>query len=187
MSPLVQLHDLRFEERLSAKQISDRVSVLARELKSEIAPRVTHVPPLFVAVLHGAAIFHADLIRAFDGELHVGYIRTRSYVGTESSGHVQIEYPEDLDVRDRQVIAVEDIADSGRTLHVLAKALRDRGAASVTTVVLLDKPEARVVDFEPDFVGFTIDPAFVVGYGLDYRGIGRNLPSIYSLVEGGPA
>ncbi len=193
MATQIRVRDLAFEESLSAKQIADRVAALAETLAGALVgttagtlpqnPPAT--PPLFVAVLRGAAIFHADLIRAYPGDLEVGYVRTRSYVGTESSGEVSVEFPDDLETAGRHVVVVEDIADSGRTLRVLAKAFSERRAASVTTVVLLDKPAARVVPFEPDHVGFTIAPAFVVGYGLDYDGLGRNLPAIYALVDGG--
>ncbi len=182
MPTRIHVRELTFEERLSAKQLSARIRVLANALLVTLPQNRPAQPPLFVAVLRGAAIFHADLIRAYTGELEVAYVRTKSYVGTESTGEVQVDFPDDLDVGARQVVIVEDIADSGRTLQVLAKAFSDRGAASVTTVVLLDKPAARVVSFEPDYVGFTIAPAFVVGYGLDYNGLGRNLPAIYALV-----
>ena len=183
MTHRIRVRDLTFEVRLSAKQISTRVESLALELLRVLPQNPPAAPPLFVAVLRGAAIFHADLIRAYTGDLEVGYLRTSSYAGTESTGEVRIDIPDDLELHDRHVVVVEDIADSGRTLQVLAKALSDRGAASVTTVVLLDKPTARVVDFEPDYVGFSIAPAFVVGYGLDYDGLGRNLPAIYVRVD----
>ncbi len=184
MAARIRVHELTFEERLSAKRICERVSAIAEGLVGVLTRDPTPAPPLFVAVLQGAAIFHADLVRAYGGELNVAYVRTNSYTGTASSGEVRVDFPHDLNPAGRHVVIVEDIADSGRTLRVLAKAFSDRGAAGVTTVVLLDKPTARVVAFEPDFVGFTIDPDFVVGYGLDYNGLGRNLPAIYSLVDG---
>ena len=180
MSRTVRLHDLEFAETLSPEQVAERVRGLAAALRRRF-PDVGG-PPLFLAVLRGAAVFHADLIRAYEGLLAVGYLRTRSYVGTESSGGVEVDIPDDLPLAGRDVVLVEDIADTGRTLRVLAQALRDRGVASLTTVVLLDKPSARVVEAAVDYVGFTIGPAFVVGYGLDYDDLGRNLPGIYTRV-----
>ncbi len=183
MTDRIRVHELLFIESISVQQIQTRVQTLAEDLKT----RLTQLPdagvPVFAAVLQGAAIFHADLIRAFDAPLEVAYLRTRSYIGMQSSGKVQIDFPEDLALAGRHLVLVEDIADSGRTLQVLAEACQQRGIAGLTTIVLLDKPEARVVPFEPDFIGFSIAPEFVVGYGLDYRGLGRNLPAIYRLLE----
>ena len=190
MPPTIRLHDLEFAELLSAGAIATRVGALgalgaqlrarfaARHRKPGERPR----PPLFAAVLRGAAVFHADLIRAYDGELEIGFVRTSSYAGTESSGEVAIDIPDGLGLAGRDIVLVEDIADSGRTLRVLAQALRARGVASLTTVVLLDKPSQRVVEVDVDLAGFTIGPDFVVGYGLDYDGLGRNLPAIYAKV-----
>ena len=187
MPPIVRVHDLDFAETLSAGRIAARVTELATQLRQRFTePRPPGVPPahapLFVAVLRGAAVFHADLIRAYDGPLTVGFLRTHSYVGTESSGEVAVDIPDDLALEGRDVVLVEDIADSGRTMRVLAKALTARGVASLTTVVLLDKPSARVVEVDVDYAGFTIGPDFVIGYGLDYDGLGRNLPGVYTRV-----
>lgn len=180
-SQRVRIHDLTFVEMISASQIQGRVAELGQQLESLLRRSPTSESPIFAAVLQGAAIFHADLLRAFPALAEVAYLRTRSYVGMASSGEVAIEFPDDLELRGRHLVLVEDIADSGRTLAVLAKACQARGVAALTTVVLLDKPEARVVPFVPDLVGFSIPPEFVVGYGLDYRGLGRNLGAIYQL------
>lgn len=182
MTDHIRLHDLSFAPAIPAESIGGRVSELARQLRGRFRENQGTHAPLFVAVLRGAAVFHADLIRAYDGDLEVGFVRTRSYIGTASSGDVDVDIADDLPLRGRDVVLVEDIADSGRTLQVLAEALRERSVASLTTVVLLDKPTERVVEVEVDFVGFTIGPDFVVGYGLDYDGLGRNLPSIYTRV-----
>ena len=179
----VRVHELTFAEAISPTEIQRRVIELGRQLTERLREIPGDAPPIFAAVLQGAAIFHADLLRAYSGPVEVAYLRTRSYEGTQSSGEVAIDFPDDLDLRGRHLVLVEDIADSGRTLTVLAKACRERGAAHLTTVALLDKPEARVVEFVPDLIGFRIPPDFVVGYGLDYRGLGRNLPAIYRLDE----
>ena len=184
MSKSIQLHDLTFSLFLTSSQIEQRVLALGQILESKLNPTDAAQPPLFVAVLQGAAIFHADLVRAFGLPAELAYVRTRSYLGTKSTGQVEVQGLDQLDLRGRHVVLVEDIADSGRTLQVLAKAAQTKALAQLTTVVLLDKPSAREVDLVPDVVGFTIESEFVVGYGLDYQGLGRNLSDIYRLDAG---
>ena len=183
----VELHGRAFRRFLSADAIAGRISKLSLELAAhlDIAPSLSVAkPPLFIGILNGAAIFHADLTRSCDFALEIAYLRTRSYQGLTSSGEVAIDWPADLNVQDRHVVIVEDIVDSGLTLHTLTQELRDqRGVAGLTTIALLDKPEAHTTPFRPDFIGFTIPNSFVVGYGLDYDGLGRNLPDIYQLAE----
>ena len=140
-------------------------------------------PPLAIGVLNGAAIFHADLVRACEQPLELAYLRTRSYVGTASTGRVTVEWPADLAVDGRRVVLVEDIVDTGRTLVRLVEELHERGAASVKVVVLLDKPTARAVPFQPDLVGFAIADRFVVGCGLDFDGLGRDLPGVWAVAD----
>ena len=183
----MQLHDLTFAPLLTPGQIAARVGELGRDLAAALTQngwREGGVPdtPLLVGILNGAAIFHADLARACGCDLELAYVRTRSYRGTESAGAVEITWPDDLDVADRRVVLVEDIVDSGHTLNRLVAAVRERGAAEVRTVVLLDKPAAREEAFVPDERGFAIEEAFVVGYGLDYDGLGRNLEGIWQRV-----
>ena len=180
MSQPVELHGRLFHPFISAQQINERTSALARELDEAIGLET----PIALGVLNGAILFHSDLIRAFTFDVEVAYLRTRSYSGMKSSGKVDIEWPDDLSVNGRHVILIEDIVDSGRTLVALTKELKERGAARITSIVLLDKPAARIVPYKPDFVGFEIPNAFVIGYGLDFDGLGRNLSSIYQVVEG---
>ena len=182
MPATIRVHDLDFAETISAARIAERVDAIGVALRRRFRENPPAEPPLFLAVLRGAAVFHADLIRAYEGDLDIGFVRTSSYVGTSSTGEVRVDIPPELHLGGRDVVLVEDIADSGRTLGVLAQALKDRSVSSLTTVVLLDKPSERVVDVEIDAVGFTVGPEFVVGYGLDYDGLGRNLPSIYARV-----
>ena len=172
------LRDLSFAPLLTPGQIAARVGELGRELSAALDTGAADAP-LVVGVLNGAAIFHADLVRACTLDLEVAYLRTRSYRGTASTGEVEVRWPDDLDVAGRRVVIVEDVVDSGLTLTRLVIATRERGAAAVTSVVLLDKPTARRVPFVPDAAGFAIDEAFVVGYGLDYDGLGRNLAGVW--------
>lgn len=135
--------------------------------------------PLAVCILKGSVPFFADLIRAIPLPLETEYIALSSYgAGTASSGAVHIGKDIEADVAGRDVLIVEDIVDSGRTLAFLCGHLAARRPRSVRVVTLLDKPSRRAVPFSPDYVGFTVDDVFVVGCGMDYAGRYRNLPYI---------
>ena len=181
----IRLHDKDFELLFEAGAIASKVDRLARQVEARWVQKPPTGLPLVIGVLKGAAIFHADLVRKIKSPIEIAYLRTRSYDGTSSSGQLRLEWPDDLIVENRELLFVEDIVDSGYTMRVLAKAAKDRGAKSILTVALLNKPEARKAEFEPDFSGFSIQPDFVVGYGLDYNGLGRNLPAIYREVSNG--
>jgi hypoxanthine phosphoribosyltransferase len=140
--------------------------------------------PLMVCVLNGAAIFHADLIRMMPIPLEVDYIRVASYHGTmASSGTIIFTAECSTRIEGRRVIIVEDIVDTGRTVQRLREYFIERGAASVAAAALLYKREADIMGREPEFLAFAIPNRFVVGFGLDYGGEGRNLPAIYMLED----
>ena len=158
------------EERLRA-----RVEELGRRISADYAGR----EPLFVGVLKGCFIFMADLVRACRLKCTVDFMVVSSYGGgTTSSGAVEIVKDLSQDISGRDIIIVEDILDSGNTLHYLTRNLRARNPASVRVVTLMDKPDRRTADVKADYVGFTIPDSFVVGYGLDYDQRYRNLPFI---------
>lgn len=136
-------------------------------------------PLVFVVILKGAVMFATDLIRRIPLECGLEFMKVSSYGrSTDSSGFIQVHLDLKRDVKDCDVIIVEDIIDSGRTLAKLGQLLSDRGAHSVRCCTLLDKPERRVVDLKADYVGSNIPDAFVVGYGLDYDETYRNLPYV---------
>jgi hypoxanthine phosphoribosyltransferase len=170
-----------------AATIARRVAGLAEELRAALgasgASGEAASRPLLVGVLRGAWVFLADLVRVLPPDLaDVDFVRARSYgADRESSGKVHITRDVEEDVRGRDVVLVEDIVDSGRTLAALQAHLRGKGARSVRVVTLLDKPSRRVVDVRPDWVGFVIPDVFVIGYGLDWAGKGRNLPDLRAL------
>lgn len=140
--------------------------------------------PLLVGVLKGAVVFLADLVRATDIPLAADFIAVGSYGGTtRSSGVVKITADLSVSIEDRHVVVVEDIIDTGRTISYLRRNLQTRRPASLKVVALLDKRERREVEVALDYVGFTIPSEFVVGYGLDYQGLYRNLPYIAVLEE----
>jgi hypoxanthine phosphoribosyltransferase len=123
-------------------------------------------------------MFMADLMKTLDIDLQIDFMDVSSYDGVASTGDVRIVKDLDISVRNRHVIIVEDIVDTGRTLEKVIELLKSRGAASVEMVTLLDKPEARVAPIKAKYVGFTIPKSFVVGYGLDYNEKYRNLPYV---------
>lgn len=174
---VIRLHDLEFVPFLSEADMQARVRTLGAELSARYAGQ----NPLFISILSGAFVFASDLIRAFEGECEVGFVKLSSYAGTQSTGRVQSVMGLERELAGRHVIVVEDIVDTGRTLHFFLEHLRAQQPASLCTVAFLRKPEAVEFDVKVDFVGFDIDNKFVVGYGLDYEGLGRNLPSIYRL------
>jgi hypoxanthine phosphoribosyltransferase len=164
---------------LSEDQIQKRVAELARELRRDF-PDGLHL----VAVLKGAFVFLADLIRHVPGDLTLDFIALASYAqGTTSSGEVRLVSDLDMAIEGRHVVIVEDIVDSGKTLLYLQDILRARNPRSLATACLLNKPSRRQVTVTVDYIGFTIEDRFVVGYGLDHAERYRNLRSIAVLDE----
>jgi len=167
----------------SADEIAARVETLAREIVAD-APEDL----LVVIVLKGSFVFAADLIRALEqagASAQVDFITLSSYgTGTQSSGTVTLAHDLNEDVTGRAVLIVDDVLESGRTLTFACRTLRERGAASVKTCLLLDKPERRKVAIDADYVGFRIGDEFVVGYGLDLAHRYRGLPFIGLLRQG---
>jgi len=171
----IQIHDLSFVPLISEESIQDRVRVIGQELTERLRGK----NPLFITILSGAFVFASDLIRAFDSHCEVGFVKLASYTGTRSSGDVQTVMGLDKDLRDRHLVVVEDIVDTGRTLHFFLEHLRAQQPASICIVTCLRKPVAAQFPVPVDFVCFEIDDKFVVGYGLDYDGLGRNLAGIW--------
>ncbi len=171
----IQIHDLFFVPLISEEAVQDRVRVLGQALTDQYRDK----KPLFISILSGAFVFASDLIRAFDNHCEIGFVKLASYTGTRSSGDVQTVMGLDKDLRGRHLVVVEDIVDTGRTLHFFLDHLRVQGPASISVVTFLRKPEAAQFPVQVDMVGFDIDDKFVVGYGLDYDGLGRNLSGIW--------
>ncbi|MCZ3586336.1 hypoxanthine phosphoribosyltransferase [Lactobacillus gasseri] len=149
------------------------------EMAAELNVKYKDEEPIVVPVLNGAMIFASDMIKRLNFKLTIDPIKASSYAGTQSTGKVKITQDIKSDVKDRPVIFMEDIIDTGRTLQALSEVMKDRGAKSVEVVAMLDKPETRVVDFHADYYGFKAPDEFLVGYGLeDYNGLYRNLPYV---------
>lgn len=176
----IEICGLKFEPYIDRRQLERGVDAVAEALLRRYADAL----PIVVAVLNGGAIFHADLLRRMPVALEVDYVRVASYHGgRESSGTVSFSAMPGTQPLGRNVIIVEDIVDTGRTAHALRRYFYERSAATVEVASLLYKPDANHADRAPEYSAFSIPNRFVVGYGLDYRGQGRNLPSIYASVE----
>ena len=167
--------DLRPNEiLLSTDQIQKRVAELAGELRRD-SPDDLHL----IAVLKGAFIFLSDLVRWMPGHVSLDFMALSSYAkGTTSSGEVRLLKDLDYALEGRNVVIVEDIVDTGLTLHYLQDILRSRNPKTLRTACLLSKPSRRKIDVKVEYIGFTIEDRFVVGYGLDYAEQYRNLPHI---------
>jgi hypoxanthine phosphoribosyltransferase len=165
---------------ISAERISRRVHELGRQISEVYADIDT--PLVMVAILKGATVFAADLLRTLSIPAELEFVRAASYgAGTASSGKVQIAHMVEGPLVGRHVLLVEDIIDSGRTVDAVLKRFRRMKPASLRLAALLDRPARREVRVQIDFVGFVIPDKFVIGYGLDYAGLYRELPGIYSL------
>lgn len=162
------------------KELNEMLDRLGREITECYRDRVKDRKLILVGVLKGSFIFMADLIRRIDLPCQVLFLRASSYgASTVSSGNVVVEaLPEEDQLKDSDVLLVEDILDSGRTLEKLAGLFMKSGAASVKICTMLDKPARRVANITTDFCGFEVEDQFIVGYGLDYNEIYRNLPYI---------
>src|SRR5688500_18856354 len=163
------------KEFLSAAEIDARVKAMAGEIRRAAGP---DTPVHLIGVLKGAFIFLADLMRAVGSPVSCDFIAVSSYVGTRSTGQVQILKDLGRPIEGRYVVIVEDIVDTGLTLPYLQDVLRTRAPKVFETACLLSKPSRRQVDVPVEYIGFTIDDRFVVGYGLDFDEEHRNLPFI---------
>ena len=175
---VIKVHDKSFEIYLSEEKIQQRIREMAAVINKEYAGR----RPLFIAILNGSFMFASDLFKQLDIEAELCFIKLASYKGMKSSGNVITSIGLEVDLFGKEVIIVEDIVDTGKTLHNFLPKLLHQQPKSLKIASLLHKPEATEYPLTLDYVGFDIPNKFVVGYGLDYDGLGRNLKEIYQLV-----
>jgi hypoxanthine phosphoribosyltransferase len=175
----ISILDKRFREMLTEKAIQQRIDGLARQLNSDLAGKDV----VFLGILNGAFLFAADLFRRIDFQARISFVKLASYEGTSSSGSIKELIGWNEDIKNKTIVVVEDIVDTGNTLERIVDELVIRKALEVRIAALLFKPGAYTKDIRLDYIGFEIPDDFVVGYGLDYDGFGRNLPSVYSLVQ----
>lgn len=175
----VTVHDKRFELFIAQKEIFKQVEFLGDVISNDYKDK----KPLFLGVLNGAFMFASDLMKAVEIPAEISFIKVASYQGMESQGQIKELLGLNVEVKDRHVLVVEDIVDSGLTMEGIINNLKEKGAASIEVVSLLVKPECLKRDIHVKYTGFEIPEKFVVGYGLDYDGLGRNLKDIYQLKQ----
>ena len=174
----------RFVPYISAEEIAKAVNVIGRELDQDLGDTQTETPLLLVCVLKGATLFFADLVRSLKRPVYMEFVRASSYgEGMVSSGSLTFTALSGTEIEGRNVILVEDIIDTGKTVSALRRYFIDKKAASVKVAALLYKPDMDNGSKKPEYVGFEIPNHFVIGYGLDYAEEGRNLGGIYVLEE----
>jgi hypoxanthine phosphoribosyltransferase len=176
--PVVKVHDKSFETYLSEETILARIKELAAVINRDYAGK----RPFFVAILNGSFMFASDLFKQLNIDAELCFIKLASYKGMKSSGNVVTSIGLDDDLFDKDVIIVEDIVDTGKTLHNFLPRLMHQQPRSLKIVTLLHKSDATQYHLTLDYIGFDIPDKFVIGYGLDYDGLGRNFKEIYQLV-----
>jgi hypoxanthine phosphoribosyltransferase len=171
----MKINDLEFYEFISEERTLQKVQSLAEQISRDYKDKA----PLFLPVLNGSFMFAADLIKRISIRCQISFVKVSSYSGTSSTGNLKTLLGFDETLLHQDVIIVEDIVDTGFTLQKIYDELEKLGAKSVETVTLLRKRPARDKAIKVKYVGFDIDDEFVLGYGLDYNGLGRNFKDIY--------
>lgn len=174
----IKVHDKNFEIYLSEDTIQQRVKELARKINEDYKGK----KPLFIAILNGSFMFASDLFKQLNIEAELCFIKLASYKGLKSSGKVVTSIGLEEDLYGKDVVIVEDIVDTGKTLHDFLPKLMHQQPRSLRIAALLHKSEATEFPLHIDYIGFDIPNKFVVGYGLDYDGLGRNLKEIYQVI-----
>jgi hypoxanthine phosphoribosyltransferase len=177
----IKIAGLEFEPLITAKAIDERIKIIAEQLSEDYK----HTVPVFVGVLNGSFLFIADLIKQIDIPCEVTFTKLASYYGgTKSTFKIRDDIDFTMDIKGRDVVVIEDIVDTGNTAHYLFDKLKAKHPASIKLCSLLLKPKAVLKKIgELKYIGFEIENEFVVGYGLDYKEMGRNLKDIYRRVQ----
>lgn len=171
---MIQLHDKTFNIYIPHDKIQNRVKAIATEIQLNHA-----IPVHFVVVLNGAFMFASDLVKALEMHCKVSFIKVSSYEGLESTGVIKLKTDLATDIKGEHVIIIEDIIDSGNTVEFLMRHLSTKSPKSVEVCTLLFKPDAFQKNYQIDYCAFEIPNDFVVGYGMDYNQMGRNLKDLY--------
>lgn len=176
---MVQLHNLRFTPFISEAEITAAIEQVAQKINEAFKDE----KPVFLGVLNGSFLFAAELIKRFEGDCEVSFVKLRSYQGTGTTGNVDTLLGLTQSLEGRTVIVIEDIVDTGNTLEAIDRILKAEKIKQYKIVTLFYKPEAYKKPLHIDYVGIKIPNEFIVGYGLDYNGLGRNLTQVYKLKE----
>ncbi|MDO5656678.1 MAG: hypoxanthine phosphoribosyltransferase [Flavobacteriaceae bacterium] len=173
----ITIHDKTFVPYITFEELEHAIKMMA----NTIYQQYRNETPIFVGVLNGVVMFMSDFLKQYKGSCEISFLQMQSYEGLKSTGKVRNLMDIGMDISNRHVIIMEDIVDTGNTLEALYDLVRKKSAKSVKIATLLYKPEAYKKDLDIDFIGMSIPDKFVVGYGLDYNRLGRNLPDIYQV------
>lgn len=176
---MLKLKDLKFNKLIDAQDMRAKIEALAEQVNRDYKGKT----PLFLPILNGSFMFAADLLKEISVPCRVSFMKVASYAGTASTGQVNTLIGLEESIFNQDLIIIEDIIDSGLTLQKILEELRGRGAKSVEVITLLRKAAAREKNIPVKYVGFELENQFVVGYGLDYDGLGRNLKDIYAKAD----
>lgn len=174
---MIQLHDKHFVPFITATEINAQLQRLATEIAADMQGET----PVFIGVLNGSFMVVSDLAKLYPGNCEVSFIKMASYEGMGSTGEVKQLIGLNQNLEGRSVVIIEDIVDTGNTIAELQNLFADKGLKQLKIATLFFKPEAYTKDIPLNYVGFEIPNKFIVGYGLDYDGLGRNLPEVYQL------
>ncbi|CAN5398984.1 hypoxanthine phosphoribosyltransferase [soil metagenome] len=177
--PVLQVNNKKFKPYIPAAKINERIKELAAEINKDYAGK----RPLFIAILNGSFMFAADLFKEISIDAEICFIKLASYKGTSSTGNVITSIGLDEPLQGRHVIIIEDIVDTGTTMHKFLPQLHAQQPASLKITALLHKPTALLHPVKIDYLGFSVPNIFLLGFGLDYDGLGRNIAEIYQLTE----
>lgn len=175
----MQLHDLKFSPFISETEINSAIDKVADEINAEYKDKT----PVFLGILNGAFLFASELIKRFEGDCEVSFVKLSSYQGTGTTGEVKSLVGLTQSLENREVIVIEDIIDTGNTLEAIHSLLKKQKVKRFSIATLFYKPEAYTKSYPIDYFGIEIPNDFIVGYGLDYKGLGRNLRQVYKLKE----
>lgn len=175
----IAINGKNFEISISSGEIQKKVDQIARELNRDLGEKEV----VFIAVLNGAFMFASDLLKKIDFNCRISFLKLASYQGTESTGRIKQLIGLNEELENKTVVLIEDVIDSGGTLNLIKRQISSFQPLEMKVVTLLFKPHAYKYHFMPDYTGFSIPDDFIVGYGLDYMGYGRNLNSIYTLIN----
>jgi hypoxanthine phosphoribosyltransferase len=175
----IKILDRNFKKSISESKITLTINDIANRMNSELK----NENPLFISILNGSFMFAADLMKRITFPCEISFVKIASYHGTTSSDEMLELIGLKENLKGRTVVIIEDIVDSGKTMSKVLEMLQNRGAGKILISTLLLKPDALRYDIKPNYVAMTIPNDFIVGYGLDYNGYGRNLPDIYTVTE----
>jgi hypoxanthine phosphoribosyltransferase len=179
MKDVRTIHDKQFQSYISAAEIQSAVERLAQDLEKDYQGK----DMIFLSILNGSFMFTSDLLKCMTSNVEVSFVKVSSYIGTATTGRVDELIGLNTDLKQRSVIILEDIVDTGITIDKVLTLLKTQDVESIETCTLLFKPEAFLGKNRPKYIGMEIPNKFVVGYGLDYNELGRNLKEIYQLID----